>query len=191
VTRMADNNAIKIAHYFDGSIRNDGRDPCIAFRFSVSIDRPVGPPPPNGAGQGSSAAAHFTAQGSSRAPILAGFSDISGLGVETEVEPFRAGGVNSFDMQLAGATKFSSRLVLKRGLTRDSAIWMWYRKVLMGEIERRNVTVTVNSIRGEAGPRWIFVDACPVKWTGPELHAATSVVAFESIELVHRGLLLQ
>ena len=35
---------------------------------------------------------------------------------------------------------------------------------------------------------WTFKQACPVKWTGPTLQAGTSAVAFESIELIHRGL---
>jgi phage tail-like protein len=189
---MADDNSNKNPHKLAGSTRTDDRDPYIAFRFVVRIDRPIDSPslPPNGAGMGATTTSQNQGAGSAADPILAGFTDISGLGVETEVMSFRAGGVNTFDMQLAGAAKFSSRLVLKRGLTRDSTIWNWYRKVLNGEIERRNMTIAVNSIKGVAGPSWTFVDACPVKWTGPELHAATSAIAFESIELVHRGLLL-
>jgi hypothetical protein len=35
---------------------------------------------------------------------------------------------------------------------------------------------------------WDFKKAFPVKWTGPELRAASGEVAFESIELAHRGL---
>ena len=35
---------------------------------------------------------------------------------------------------------------------------------------------------------WSFKEACPVKWTGPHLRASNSAVAFESLELVHRGL---
>jgi hypothetical protein len=29
---------------------------------------------------------------------------------------------------------------------------------------------------------------CPVKWTGPKFHAGTAEVAFETIELIHKGL---
>jgi hypothetical protein len=35
---------------------------------------------------------------------------------------------------------------------------------------------------------WDFKEAFPVKWTGPELRADSGNVAFESIELAHRGL---
>lgn len=174
---MADGNSTAGAGS-RGSQRPEGQDPYGAFRFSVRID---------GAGSPGTTA---SGGGSGNGSVLAGFSDVSGLAVETEVESFRAGGVNAYDMQLAGATKFSSRLVLKRGLTRDLALWNWYRKVLVGEIVRRNVTVLIRSTRGEPGLSWVFVEACPVKWVGPDLHAAQSAIAFDSIELVHRGLLL-
>jgi hypothetical protein len=35
---------------------------------------------------------------------------------------------------------------------------------------------------------WDFKEAYPVKYTGPELRADSGSVAFESIELTHRGL---
>jgi phage tail-like protein len=38
--------------------------------------------------------------------------------------------------------------------------------------------------------RWNFKEAFPVKWVGPAFHGDQSAVAFESIELVHRGLSL-
>jgi phage tail-like protein len=36
--------------------------------------------------------------------------------------------------------------------------------------------------------RWIFMGAYPAKWTGPELDAGQSLVATESVEFVHHGL---
>lgn len=139
-------------------------DPFTAFRFRVAID-------------------------DARHRVVGGFSDVTGLGAETDVETFREGGVNSTERLLVGATKFGSRLVLKRGMADKKQLWDWYALVMKGAIQRRNVVVDVQSIDGQRHHRWTFIQACPVKWTGPELHAATSAVAFESIELVHRGLL--
>ena len=34
---------------------------------------------------------------------------------------------------------------------------------------------------------WAFTRGFPVKWTGPELNALSPGVAFETLELVHRG----
>jgi len=140
-------------------------DPYTAFRFLVSFD-----------------ADDHT--------VIGGFSDVSGLAAESEVETFREGGVNGCERQLAGATKFSSRIVLKRGMADQLHLWRWYVDVMQGAIRRRDVRIVVLPDHGEQGLRWTFLQACPVKWTGPELHATTSAVAFESIELVHKGLLL-
>jgi len=141
-------------------------DPFTAFRFLVSFD-------------------------SDHHDVIGGFSDVSGLAAETEVETLREGGFNLAELQLAGATKFSSRLVLKRGMADQDHLWAWYRQIMTGEIRRRDVCIKVQSVDGGSSMPWTFRRACPVKWTGPELHAAASAVAFESIELVHQGLLPQ
>ncbi len=36
---------------------------------------------------------------------------------------------------------------------------------------------------------WTFQKAYPIKWTGPVLKADSNTIAFESIELVHQGIL--
>jgi len=119
---------------------------------------------------------------------VSGFSEVTGLTFETEVETFREGGVNAHEWQLAGPTKFPSRLVLKRGLADADALWSWYRDVMNGSIVRKNVTIVLLNHAGEEKWRWVFRGACPVKWSGPEFRAGTAEIAFESIELVHNGL---
>jgi phage tail-like protein len=121
---------------------------------------------------------------------ICGFTDVTGLGAETEVQTLREGGHNDAEVQLPGSSKFSSRLVLKSGLADRLLLWAWYVQIMKGAIKRRDVTVIIKSLDGEKSSAWTFREACPVKWTGPELHASTSAVAFESIELVHRGFLL-
>jgi phage tail-like protein len=121
--------------------------------------------------------------------VVGGFTDVTGLGFETEVETIRAGGLNNVEVTLPGPTKFPARLVLKRGLGDTAMLWKWYQNVLQGAIKREEVTIELRSSDGRQKASWTFSEACPVKWTGPELHAATSAVAFETIELVHRGFL--
>ena len=38
---------------------------------------------------------------------------------------------------------------------------------------------------------WNVREAYPVKWIGPELRGESATVAFESVELVHRGITKQ
>ena len=118
---------------------------------------------------------------------VCGFSEASGLVLETDVETIREGGLNTHEIQLAGPSKYPSRLVLKRGLA-EAELWSWYRDVLRGKIQRKTVTVILQNYLGEPKWQWVFSEACPVKWSGPDLRAGTAEVAFESIELVHRGL---
>jgi phage tail-like protein len=149
---------------------NRSIDPYLAFRFAVSV-RP-GTLPRNGE------------------PVaVGGFNEVSGLALETEVETIRAGGVNDRDVMLPGPSKYPTRLVLRRGLADRSFLWEWYLGVVEGRILRQGITVTLQGPAGSDSPRsWTFNDACPIKWSGPSLQAGSAAVAFESIELIHRGL---
>jgi phage tail-like protein len=118
---------------------------------------------------------------------VCGFSEASGLVIETDVETIREGGVNTHEIQLAGPAKFPSRLVLKRGLAL-AELWSWYKDVMLGKIQRKTVTVMLQDYGGQDAWQWVFSQACPVKWTGPDFRAGSADVAFESIELMHRGL---
>lgn len=120
--------------------------------------------------------------------VVAGFSEVSGLSFEAEVEIFREGGVNRYERQLAGPTKYPSKLTLKRGLS-DESLWSWYEKVMKGTIQRKDIAILLLNSASEECKRWTFRKACPVKWAGPEFRAGTAEVAFETVELVHEGLL--
>lgn len=145
-------------------------DPFLAFRFSVSVE--PGKLPRSG-----------------ERIAVGGFNEVSGLVIETEVEIFREGGANQCDVMVPGPSKFPTRLVLKRGVADRSFVWEWYLGVLQGRILRQDVTVTLQDEAGEDTQRsWKFTAACPIKWNGPSFQAGSSAVAFESIELIHRGL---
>ena len=57
--------------------------------------------------------------------VVGGFSDVTGLAAEVEVETLRVGGLNSSDIMLPGATRFPSRLVLKHGMADGAILWNW------------------------------------------------------------------
>ena len=137
----------------------DRRDPYGAFRFHLEID----------------------------SVIVAGFSEVSGLTVETEVEERSEGGVNDQVHTFAKGTKHP-RLVLKHGLTDSDALWSWHQEVVAGRIARQSGRILLFDSAGEEKWRWTFEGAFPVKWTGPDLRADSNAVTFETVELVHRGL---
>lgn len=120
--------------------------------------------------------------------LVGGFSEVTGLQVETEVEEYAEGGLNEFVHRLPGRTRYPSNLVLKRGLTDVDALWSWHQEVVAGKVERRNGTIYLLDRQRVPAMWWDFREAYPVKWIGPELRSDSNAVAAESVELVHRGL---
>jgi phage tail-like protein len=124
--------------------------------------------------------------------VIGGFSECSGLEVETELFEYREGGLNEYMHNFVGSTKYTP-LVLKRGLTSNDGLWDWYQRIVSRGInqgvERFNGTIYLLDQRRNQLKVWNFKEAFPYKWTGPELRADSSEVAFESVELVHRGLI--
>ncbi len=121
--------------------------------------------------------------------VTAGFSEVTGLHGEIEVQPYREGGVNAYMLQRAGPVKYPTNLVLKKGILADSReLWSWYCNVTQGKVERKNVSVVLLDEQGSEKLRWNLLDAYPVKWAGPDLHALASEIAFEVVELAHHGI---
>ena len=115
-----------------------------------------------------------------------GFQSVAGIERQTQIEPYREGGVNDYEHQLAVKTTYPA-LTLKRGLV-DPWMWNWHQDVIAGRIARRTVSVLLLDPAGEEAWRWVVVGAFPAKWTGAELEALTAAVATESVELVHHGI---
>jgi phage tail-like protein len=120
--------------------------------------------------------------------VVGGFSEVTGLQVETVLETYREGGVNEFEHKLAGPTRYPSNLILKHGLTDIETLWSWHQDVTQGTIARKNGTIYLLDRQRLPAMWWDFLEAYPVKWTGPELRADSNTVALETLELVHRGL---
>jgi phage tail-like protein len=73
------------------------------------------------------------------------------------------------------------------GMTDDRELYDWHRRVLEGDIERKNGSIILLNRKREEKARWNFVRAWPTKWDGPNLTAEGNDVAIEMIELAHEG----
>jgi phage tail-like protein len=120
--------------------------------------------------------------------VAGGFSEVSGLQTEIEVQEYREGGLNEYIHKRAGPAKYPSNLVLKKGITDTRALWGWYWDVAQGRIERKNVSVVLLDSTGQEKLRWNLEKAYPVKWQGPDVKAAASEIAVEVVELAHNGI---
>ena len=119
---------------------------------------------------------------------VAGFSEVSGLQVEIEIEEFREGGRNDHIYKLAGPARYPSNLILKRGLIDSAELWKWQQQIVEGKIERKSVSLKLLDSANKEKWRWNFKDAYPVKWSGPDLRGLDNAVAIETLELAHHGM---
>lgn len=119
--------------------------------------------------------------------MAGGFTEVSGLKAEVDVQTYREGGLNTYAHQLAGGVK-EGTLTLKRGLTDADTLWPWCDAVMSGTITRRNMTIYVLDQMGLPAMWWDLRDAFPVSWEGPALTSDGNAVAFESLSLVFHGL---
>ncbi|MDQ3935507.1 MAG: phage tail protein [Actinomycetota bacterium] len=124
---------------------------------------------------------------------LVAFAECGGLSMEVGTEDYHEGGENRFVHKLPVHGQ-QSNLVLKRGMTENRELWDWFAKYLeTGLVTAKDGQVNLYASpdpQAKAVKSWAFTRAYPVKWTGPELNATSPGVAFETVELVHRGVRL-
>jgi phage tail-like protein len=119
---------------------------------------------------------------------LALFSECSGLELNVKYDEIKEGGQNGFVHRLPTRVEYGN-LVLRRGTTTDTEFFDWCSAALRGRVQRRLVTVSLVALDTAATIfAWTFVDAYPVKWSGPSLKASDNGIAIEGLELAHRGL---
>jgi phage tail-like protein len=118
-----------------------------------------------------------------------GFQTVGGLERQTTIEPYREGGINEFEHQLAVKTSYPP-LTLKRGLV-DPWLWDWHQDVINGSVQRRPISIVLLDETGQEVWRWICAAAFPAKWSGAEFDALANNIAAESVEIVHHGITRQ
>jgi phage tail-like protein len=119
--------------------------------------------------------------------IAGGFTECSGLQVETEVEEHREGGLNEFSHKLPKGTKYGT-ITLKRGFIDTTDLWDWNQKVIAGQTrQRKNLSIILLDSEGNDKIRWDVREALPVKWSSSEFKSDGNTVMVESLELVHHG----
>jgi phage tail-like protein len=120
--------------------------------------------------------------------LVGGFTEVTGLQIETEVKDYREGGLNEYIHKLPGPTRYPQNLSLKHGLIDIETLWTWHQDVTQGTIQRKNGTIYLLDRQQLPAMWWDFMEAYPVKWVGPQLRAESSTVAVETVELVHKGI---
>jgi phage tail-like protein len=121
-----------------------------------------------------------------------GFTEVSGLDVETEVIEYREGASPEYSkLKIPGMQKFAN-VTLKRGVFKaDNEYFEWWNTVALNTVERRDVIVSLLNEAHEPVVVWKVKNAWPAKIASTDLKADGNEIAIESVELAHDGLTIQ
>ncbi len=124
--------------------------------------------------------------------VSLGFSEVSGLSVETQMIEYRDGASPVYStLKMPGLQKYGN-ITLKRGVVAtNNEYFEWWNTVQLNTIERRDITISLLNEEHEPVMVWKVRNAWPSKVDSPGLKADGNEVAIESIELVHEGLTIE
>lgn len=116
-----------------------------------------------------------------------GFSEVSGIGAELQIEEVAEGGENQFVHRLPKPAKYRN-LVLKKAMAATTQpIFQWAEQALY-YMKFSTCTVTVSIMKDDKHPlaSWKFENAYPVKLEIGNLDAQKGEIVIETLELAYR-----
>jgi phage tail-like protein len=140
--------------------------PFTAFNFSVEINR-----------------------GEDGHPLMnAAFAECDGLEMNMEVKTIREGGSNDRQIRLNGPVAFGT-LTLKRGMTKDHALWTWFQDSVADPRLRASAEVVLLAEDGSTErARFVLSRCLPVKIKAPALNAREGQIAVEEFQMAYETL---
>ena len=136
----------------------------------------------------------------------ASFSECTGLQMETKIFEYQEGGRNGSSLKFPEVGSVGT-IALKRGITSGASsdlLFRWQHDVMNGLFDPNNnpnkrpadtnqdinqqVAIVLQDEDGIEVKRWQLFRSFPMKWIGPELKAASSEIAIETLELACEGI---
>lgn len=112
-----------------------------------------------------------------------GFAEVEIPSAEIDVIEYREGADRVTAVRkLPGRARYGN-VVLRRGIDGGLSIWEWFKAARDGQVERRNVTITLLDEQRNAVLQWRLRDAWPVKYDPSDLNAKGNEVLIETLEL--------
>ena len=114
------------------------------------------------------------------------FQEVSGLKATVQVRELVEGGENRYKHILPERVGFE-KLVLKRGLIKDSAVLLWCLNAI-ANFEFKPVTLFVKLMDEVNSPlmTWEVVNAYPIGWSVGNFNAETNAVVIEEMTLAYQ-----
>ena len=121
-----------------------------------------------------------------------GFTEVSGLTVETEVIEYREGNLLEFHKtKMPGMQKFGN-ITMKRGTFQgDNDFYLWWNTVALNTIQRRDLIISLLNENHQPVVVWNVKNAWPTKVQSTDLKGDGNEVAIETVEIAHEGLTIQ
>jgi phage tail-like protein len=119
------------------------------------------------------------------------FKGLSGLEVNFDVYEYTEGGNNDYVHHLPGRMTYPN-LVLSWGFVKDQALLQWFGQT-GSQPQLQEITITLTDAKSGSNSRtFIFTDAFPVRWSGPQLLSDQQDPETwgETLEIAHSGLKL-
>ena len=113
-----------------------------------------------------------------------GFTEVSGLIVETEVIEYREGNSPEYSkLKIPGMQKFE-KITMKRGIfAGDNDYYDWWNTVALNTVERRDVTISLLNEEHAPVMVWKLKNAWACKVDSGDLKADGNEPALESVEV--------
>jgi phage tail-like protein len=120
--------------------------------------------------------------------VAAGFSEADLPAGRIEAVAYREGADRTSAARLLPGRVEYDTLVLRRGFAGDPELFQWWRAVVQGNVDRRNVSVVLLDEQRQEVARWNLRRAWPTKYEPPSLNGLGNDVAIETLELAHEGI---
>ena len=112
------------------------------------------------------------------------FTECSGLQATIPNQAFREGGQNPLVRQIPTGVSYQP-VTLKYGVTSSQTLWNWLKQTAAGQVERKNVTISMLDIDGQTtAAEWTLLHAWPQAWESTALDPGSSEQAIASLTLV-------
>ncbi len=106
----------------------------------------------------------------------AGFSEVQIGETTIEAIDYREGSEPAHVRKLAGLTKYGN-VTLKWGATSSNELFNWWKAGAEGQVQRRNVVVSLLDEQRNPVKRWVMRNVWPVRYTVSPLVAVDGCVA--------------
>ncbi|MFC2163783.1 phage tail protein [Acidobacteriota bacterium] len=122
--------------------------------------------------------------------VSAPFERVEGLESTTQVVEYRDGIWANSPRKIPGTTTYSN-IILKRSYIYTYELWNWRKKVVDGNVERKNGTIIITGKNREEMARFKFHGAWPVRWRLSALNRNGNIYLIEELEIAVDKLELQ